>query len=142
VAACASGARFEEYVATQMPPAPGHGRLVVFTPGRSEAVQWRPRVTANGEAIGLSAPGCFFSVDRAAGTYEVTVAESRYVAGFGFQMASVPARAALAAGSTAYVRVQVFASGSGVQARLESVDPAVATEALRTYAFCNGETSP
>jgi hypothetical protein len=140
--ACASGPRFEEFLASSPPPAPGQGRIVVFTPGRAEAVQWRPRVTVDGEVVGVSAPGTFFSVDRPAGAHQLSVAESHYVAGFGYQLASQPAALALAAGATGYVRVQVFASAGGIQARLEAVDPAVAAEALRDYTHSKAEASP
>ena len=67
---CASGPSFAEYSAKQKPPAPGQGRIWFYRPSKIVGVAVQPAVMLNNTKIGKAQPGCFFMVDRAAGSYE------------------------------------------------------------------------
>ena len=67
---CASGPGFAEYSAKQKPPAPGQGRIWFYRPSKMVGVAVQPAVFLNGSKVGKAQPGCFFPVDRAAGSYE------------------------------------------------------------------------
>ena len=67
---CASGPSFAEYSAKQKPPAPGQGRIWFYRPSKIVGVAVQPAVMLNNTKVGKAQPGCFFMVDRAAGSYE------------------------------------------------------------------------
>jgi hypothetical protein len=67
---CATGPSFAEYSAKQKPPAPGQGRIWFYRPSRVVGAAVQPSVMLNDIKVGKAQPGCFFAVDRNAGSYE------------------------------------------------------------------------
>jgi Protein of unknown function (DUF2846) len=67
---CATGPSFSEYSAKQKPPAPGQGRVWFYRPSKLLGAAVQPSVMLNEVKVGKAQPGCFFLVDRNAGSYE------------------------------------------------------------------------
>lgn len=74
VSGCASGPKFDT-ISAQIPNLKKNEGRIFFTRAaeyQGSAVQ--PNIKLNGEVVGVSKPGGFFYVDRAAGDYVVTIA--------------------------------------------------------------------
>ena len=75
----------------------GQGRIYFFRKSGMGGVAIRPAILLNGQSVGTSAPGTYFYVDRAPGSYEVKCSVlTDHVINF-----------PLAAGETVYVQTRV-----------------------------------
>jgi hypothetical protein len=93
----ASGPKHEEIRDSIPAIAPGNGRIFFYRDSSAFGAAMRPEIRLNGEVVGRSAPGGFFYVDRAPGTYEIaTATEVERILSF-----------TLEAGETRYVRTSV-----------------------------------
>lgn len=70
VTGCATGPKYADYAATLHPPASGSGRIWFYRPGKMIGYAVQPHVFLNGTNVGKAQPGCYFFVDRPAGSYE------------------------------------------------------------------------
>ena len=71
LAGCASGPDFKTYTSTLTPPQNGDSRVWFYRPSKMLGAAVQPTVYLNEQGIGKAQPGCFFYVDKPAGTYEV-----------------------------------------------------------------------
>lgn len=71
--ACASsGPTFSEAQAKAAPVATDQGRIYFYRPASMVGSAVQPSIMLNGEKVGSSIPGGYFSVDRAPGDYKVS----------------------------------------------------------------------
>lgn len=68
---CATGPEYAKYSATIEPVRAGQGRIWFYRPSKVMGSAVQPHVFLNGEKVGKAQPGCYFYVDRPAGSYEV-----------------------------------------------------------------------
>jgi hypothetical protein len=136
---CASTPLYSEVQAQLPAPAPGHGRLFLFTPGRNFALSFHPTILVNGEAAGRSNAGSFLVIDRPAGEYTIEADKQASFASFSGQLQSVPTSVRLTAGEPTYVEIEVENMGFAVRVAATSLDPTNAQKAIRHLRYDGGD---
>ena len=140
--ACAGGISYAK-IQTQLPAlAANQGRIYVYTPVRGFAHNFQPQVLVNGEDVGQSRSGSFLVLNRPAGTYRIEAAKQASFSAFSGQQPSVPANIYLAAGSRAYIHMQVENEELALRAVAISEDPADAERDLRELRYLGGNALP
>ena len=137
--ACAGGIGYPKIEAQLPALEDNQGRIYIYTPVRGFAHNFQPQVLVDGEAVGESRSGTFLVVDRPAGEYRVEAAKQASFAAFAGQLNSVPANIFLAAGTTAYVRIQVENDQLALRAESISEDSQSGQRNLRTLTYLGGD---
>ena len=135
---CASTKLYSEVQAQLPAPAPGEGRLFLFTPGRNFALSFHPTILVNGDSIGRTTAGSFLVIDRPAGEYTIEADKQASFASFSGQLQSVPTSVTLTAGERTYVELEVQNLGFALRVATTALDPSKAQTAIRLLRYDGG----